>query len=118
MEVPGITVIDCVITDECRKMRTTEGALNEAFERIKKEYLEILNKRGHEKGINYRVVLLVETPMFSKDQYSLPLKIECNHCEELSDEHNVICSGCNSWICKKCNELNDEEKECPGWKDK
>lgn len=62
MDIPGITAKHCIITDKCRTMRTTEGAIDEALRQIKESYMDILKIRELEKDINYRVVLLVDTP--------------------------------------------------------
>jgi hypothetical protein len=41
-------------------MRGDLGALEYSFDLIRKDYKGIVENRRHEKGLNYRVVLLVE----------------------------------------------------------
>jgi len=60
MKLPGIAALHCVITDQCRENRTDYGALEEVIHRLRREYSSILENRKNEKGVNYRVVLLVE----------------------------------------------------------
>lgn len=62
MDIPGIAAKHCIITDRCRIMRTTEGAIDEALRQIKEVYMDILDNRGHEKNVNYRIVLMVDPP--------------------------------------------------------
>lgn len=60
MDIPGISVIHCVIGDSCREMHGDEGALDEAFSRIRQQYNDIMKFRADEPGVNYRVVMMVE----------------------------------------------------------
>lgn len=60
MNIPGISVMHCIITDHCRHMHGSEGALDEAFERIKKQYQDVMEHRSRELGVNYHIVFTVE----------------------------------------------------------
>ena len=60
MDIPGLSAIHCVIGDKCREMHGDAGALDEAFDRIRKQYNDILKNRSTETGVNYRIVLMVE----------------------------------------------------------
>lgn len=59
-QVPGITAKHAIITPECRAGRTDLGAFDEALDRLRTEYLKVLDLRGEEGPANYHLVLSVE----------------------------------------------------------
>jgi hypothetical protein len=58
--IPGIRAKHAVISNTCRETHGNLGALEEAFRRVREEYLGILMNRGSEKGLNFHVVLTLE----------------------------------------------------------
>lgn len=59
-KIPGINAKHAIITDECRANRGDLGAFGEASHRLMVEFIELMNQRSDEKGVNYHLVLVVE----------------------------------------------------------
>ena len=57
-KIPGLCALHAIITPTCRANRGDDGALEEAFDRIRRAYAACVEGRGD--GANYRVALVVE----------------------------------------------------------
>lgn len=62
MEIPGITAVHAIISDNCRKGRTDDGAFEEAVRRMKTEYDAIMKGWPIGKGTTIHMALTVERP--------------------------------------------------------
>ncbi len=58
--LPGIKAIQTVITPACRKMRTDEGAAEEAIKRVKEELLLCLEGWPEDAEATFHIILTVD----------------------------------------------------------
>ena len=62
MEVPGMQAIHAVISDDCRKGRGDNGAIEEALDRARKELRACMGGWQQGRGAKFHVVVTVERP--------------------------------------------------------
>jgi hypothetical protein len=59
MDIPGMKAVHAIITPVCRSNRGDDGALEEAFRRVRAEY-EACSQLDCNLTVNYHLVLTVE----------------------------------------------------------
>jgi hypothetical protein len=109
MNIPGIAASHQIITDVCRTNRTGRGALEEAFDRIRREFDHV--DRGWPVGSRAKIhlVLAIEQPSL--------LVFVCPQCKgrgEIDDDQyhgrvSILCQGTGCTY----HETKDWSKELP-----
>lgn len=60
--LPGLKALHAIISDDCRRNRGDEGAIDEALRRVREEYLACVRSWHPHKGVKFNVLLTVEAP--------------------------------------------------------
>ena len=61
-KIPGIQAKHAIISDNCRQLRGDEGAIDEALDRLKQEYVKLMEHWPLGKEVKFHVVLTVDYP--------------------------------------------------------
>lgn len=67
MIIPGAKAAHAVISDNCRDAHGDEGAFDEAVRRLREEYLTCLNGWKGTPGVQFHLVLNIESPRHRND---------------------------------------------------
>ena len=74
--LPGIKAIHAIITDNCRTLRTDEGAIDEALARIRAEALSCMGAPGNAKpDVRYHLILTVERALQPSTPEAKPMPV-------------------------------------------
>lgn len=60
--IPGQLALHLVVSDACREGRGEQGAIDEAVERLRREYAHLLTGWPAGSGVRFHIALTVERP--------------------------------------------------------